>query len=321
MRFLIIGLGSMGKRRIRNLRALGFSDITGYDAAARQSSEAEKIYGVRTLSRLEEASGFDAAIISTPPDAHDEYIGFAIERGKPAFVELSLLTGELRKLNKIAKSKGILIAPSCTSAFNPHAKIIKKIVQGKRFGDITNFVYYVGQHLADWHPWEKANKFFIARKRTSGCKEILASEMHWIAPLAGLPRKIAKVGGMTAKLRININDTYALSIKFEKAVGAFLIDIVSRFATRNLILNLEKAQVRWDWKDPLVRLYDASAKKWTVIPLSRGKRAAGYDKNIREDIYVEEMRSFVSAVKGLRPFPNDLDREIEILKSVESLDL
>ena len=31
MRALVIGLGSMGKRRVRNLMALGYKDIAGYD--------------------------------------------------------------------------------------------------------------------------------------------------------------------------------------------------------------------------------------------------------------------------------------------------
>ena len=31
MKFLIVGLGSMGKRRIRCLKSLGYEDIVGYD--------------------------------------------------------------------------------------------------------------------------------------------------------------------------------------------------------------------------------------------------------------------------------------------------
>lgn len=31
MRFLVVGLGSMGKRRIRNLQELGFNKIVGFD--------------------------------------------------------------------------------------------------------------------------------------------------------------------------------------------------------------------------------------------------------------------------------------------------
>ena len=40
MRFLIVGLGSMGKRRIRNLRALGETEIAGFDPRPERRDEA-----------------------------------------------------------------------------------------------------------------------------------------------------------------------------------------------------------------------------------------------------------------------------------------
>ena len=40
MKFLIVGLGSMGKRRVRNLQRLGMTDITGFDPRADRRDEA-----------------------------------------------------------------------------------------------------------------------------------------------------------------------------------------------------------------------------------------------------------------------------------------
>jgi len=42
MKFLIIGLGSMGKRRIRCLKIIGFNDIIGYDLRKDRREEAKK---------------------------------------------------------------------------------------------------------------------------------------------------------------------------------------------------------------------------------------------------------------------------------------
>ena len=46
MRFLVIGLGSMGKRRVRNLRALGVDHIAGYDPREDRRVEASDNYGI-----------------------------------------------------------------------------------------------------------------------------------------------------------------------------------------------------------------------------------------------------------------------------------
>jgi threonine dehydrogenase-like Zn-dependent dehydrogenase len=42
--FLVVGLGSMGKRRIRNLKSLGYNDIVGFDKRADRRQEAKKLY-------------------------------------------------------------------------------------------------------------------------------------------------------------------------------------------------------------------------------------------------------------------------------------
>ena len=50
MKFLVIGLGSMGKRRIRCLQALGFQDIVGVDVREDRRQEAQTSYGIQAHS-------------------------------------------------------------------------------------------------------------------------------------------------------------------------------------------------------------------------------------------------------------------------------
>lgn len=46
MRVLVAGLGSMGKRRVRNLQALEIEEIIGYDVRADRRSETEDSYQI-----------------------------------------------------------------------------------------------------------------------------------------------------------------------------------------------------------------------------------------------------------------------------------
>ena len=132
MNFLIIGLGSMGKRRIRNLQALNVGSILGVDLVTDRRREVENTYGVKTLDSLESVlmDSIDAVIVSTPPDKHDIGIQFALKNNKPVFVEASVVLGRLTYLNVVAKKKHILVCPSCTMRFHPAVKIIKRIVTG-----------------------------------------------------------------------------------------------------------------------------------------------------------------------------------------------
>jgi len=50
--FLIIGLGSMGQRRIRSLFANGERQIVGYDILPARMKEAQAKYGIEIISDL-----------------------------------------------------------------------------------------------------------------------------------------------------------------------------------------------------------------------------------------------------------------------------
>ena len=90
MRFLVVGLGSMGKRRIRCLNVLGHNEIFGVDCRDDRRLETEAKYNIKTfdnvLNALEQCKP-DAFIISVPPDIHHLIIKIAIENNLPFFVE------------------------------------------------------------------------------------------------------------------------------------------------------------------------------------------------------------------------------------------
>ena len=83
MKFLVIGLGSMGKRRVRCLKALGFNDILGFDTREdrlKESIEKYDIKGIHSFKTID-LKTIDAFIISTPPDLHNHYLNYAAITG------------------------------------------------------------------------------------------------------------------------------------------------------------------------------------------------------------------------------------------------
>src|SRR5690349_4011283 len=98
---LVIGLGSMGKRRVRNLQALGFTTIYGFDKREDRSKEAASLYKITTFTDLDAAlksSSAKAFIISLPPDIHHIYMKKAIELGIPFFVEASVVDTDMEQI-------------------------------------------------------------------------------------------------------------------------------------------------------------------------------------------------------------------------------
>ena len=109
MKFLIIGLGSIGKRHIRNLINLKINpkNITGYDPRNDRIEEV-KAYGVKNfisnLNTIKE-NEFDGAFICSPTSLH---VKQAITLAKKTLIYLSksLLTKNFKcsKINKNSKT-------------------------------------------------------------------------------------------------------------------------------------------------------------------------------------------------------------------------
>lgn len=319
---MIIGLGSMGKRRVRNLQALGLKAIVGFDLREDRRKEVEEKYGIQTVDSLEgvDTDPFDAFIISTPPHLHNQCIQYALEKRKPAFVEASVILEGLEELNARAKEKNILIVPSCTMRFHPAIKDITRIVRGGTYGKVTNFTYHCGQYLPDWHPWEKVTDYYAGRKDTGGAREIVPFELTWLTDVVGFPKIVKACVGKTIDVGADIDDTYAVVFDCGGCYGTMVIDVVARYGMRSLLLNMEKGQIIWRWDEPQIKVYDANTKQWITQEYTQGTAQTGYNRNIAEEMYIEEIKSFIQAVTGKATFPNTLDEDVKILKLLHQIE-
>lgn len=316
MNFLVIGLGSMGKRRVRCLKALGYSNITGLDPRADRREETQKQYDIKVVDNIKavDLKNINGFLISTPPDRHLEYMKIALENGIPSFVEASVILEGLREFSSEAKKKGIVFAPSCTLYFHPAIKKIREIVTSGTYGKFTNFSYHSGQYLPDWHPWENVKDFYVSNKVTGACREIVPFELTWITEMLGFPTDIKGYYASTMDVGADIDDTYVTCMKFKNGVGTLLVDVVSRYAVRNMVINMEYGQIMWRWDEPVVNVYDAKEKKWNAHRQDSMGAAEGYNKNITEQMYIDEVNSYINAAKGTSQFPNSLDNDINVLE-------
>jgi predicted dehydrogenase len=315
MKFLIIGLGSMGKRRIRNLQYLTAGEIIGFDPREDRRKEAEEKYGITTFGSFEQSMTMnpDAIIISTPPDRHHEFSMIAANSNKHFFVEASVISNDMPELIAACRGKNIIAAPSCTMRFHPSIVKIKELVDKNIIGKILAFNYHSGMYLPDWHPWEDYRTFYVSRKETGACREIVPYELTWIMDILGEICSISCMKGKLTTLDVNIDDAYQMLMKFKSGVlGHILVDVISRVPYRELKLIGEEGIIKWDWGEG-IKVFTARDKSWTDYSEATGTRVAGYDGKIKEEPYIEEMKRFIDAIRGERPFPYTLEDDLKVL--------
>jgi predicted dehydrogenase len=321
MKFLVIGLGSMGKRRIRNLLYLGNNDIIGYDPKKERREESEIKYKIKTYDDIQKALNQkpDALIISTPPNHHIEYELLAAQNNIHFFCEAGVLIDNVEDLIKLSKKKRIIAAPSATFRFNESIKKIKKLVDDKKIGKICALTYHMGQWLPDWHPWESITKFYVGKRETSATREMVPFELEWLTWIFGDIKTISCIKGKTSNLLVDIDDVYQIIFEFENGIlGHLLIEVISRTPTRILRIVGDKGTIEWNWIEDIVKLYDYKKKRWIVFKEKRGFKEKGYVA--KENMYIEEMKNFINAIKGKEKFIYSLEEDFKLLQLLQSVE-
>ena len=314
MKILIVGLGSMGKRRIRNLKHLGVSDIAAYDPRQDRRSEAHAAYGIDAISDwgAAEALAADAWIISTPPDTHMDYALKAVDKGVHFFTEANVTDTRARELIERLNGSGLVGAPSCTMRYYAGPATIKRLVKEGSVGRPLVFTYQAGQYLPDWHPWENYKDFYVSKRETGACREIVPFELGWLTDIFGPVASLTCLKDKVSDLDADIDDIYHLLLRHEShMVGHLMVDVVARPAVRLFRLNGSEGTIEWDHGANQIRLWQANAGSWQTLRLEKGTVEEGYLH--AEEPYIREMEDFLAAVGGERPWPYSFDDDEKVL--------
>jgi len=329
LRFLIVGLGSMGKRRVRNLYFHDQRQIIGYDIRPDRRREAKEKYGIEIIDSIKKISGqdFDVMIISTPPDRHGDYIRMALKLKKHFFVEhptsddgyegiLSAQGGHASGW----KNSFVVMTPSCTLRFYRPIKMIKDILSKGKIGKILAFQYHMGQYLPDWHPYEDYRQVYFSKKPTGACREMLPFELIWLNWLMGA--KVAEVSGSISKvsdLDMKADDIILTNLKYENGImGNVIIDVIARKPFRTLRVLGSDGVLDWERPDSAIKLYRAKSKITEIIKVPKGHPATGYINE--EEMYHDEIGAFLRAIKGQGKYPHNFTDSLQLLKTLYGLE-
>jgi predicted dehydrogenase len=326
MKVLVIGLGSMGKRRVRNLRALQVSSIAGVDRRQDRRAEAHDKYGIQTFDDAAgaiEAFRPDALVISTPPDQHMNYAYLGYGRGLPCFIEASVVDADrILELHRLTKGNGPVMAPSCTMRYFPGPAKVKELVRANAIGRVLDVNYHTGQYLKDWHPWETIQDFYVSERHQGGCREIVPFELTWLNDIFGEPEPVACLRDRIGELGVDIDDVYHFWLRYPGGILANVtIEVLSRpHATREMRILGTEGEIVFSAHENAVRVASAASKEWVSYSLERGRAEQGYINP--EEPYVAEMRDYLAAVekRDAALFPNSLLHDYRVLETMYALE-
>ena len=324
MRAIVVGLGSMGRRRIRLLKKISSEyEVYGVDSKEERCRQAEEELGIDTRTDLEKALEElqpDCAIISTSPLSHAAIIKLCLDADCHVFTELNLVADGYEENIVLAKKKQKTLFLSSTFLYRDEIQYIEKRVNQQ--DNRLNYIYHIGQYLPDWHPWENFQDYFIGNKRTNGCREIMAIELPWITKVFGNVTDITVLKSKNTDLNIAYDDNYLIQMKHETGVkGMLAVDVVSRKAVRNLEIYGENLYLSWQGTPDSLQEYDTEQKKDVGINLYHEvDKQNGYAAFVIENAYEDELRAFIGEMNGELASRYSFEEDLDVLKLIDSIE-
>ncbi|MCR4895641.1 MAG: Gfo/Idh/MocA family oxidoreductase [Lachnospiraceae bacterium] len=320
MNIVVIGLGSMGKRRIRLIKEL-FPEYTiiGIDAREDRRTESEALFSISCFSSLDSLDiQVDCAFVCTSPLSHSALIKDCLSRGWHVFTELNLVYDGYDENILLAKEKEVTLFLSSTFLYREEIQYIGSRISSKKR---WNYIYHIGQYLPDWHPWETYKDFFIGDKRTNGCREILAIELPWLNDSFGEITSAHAASDKMTDLDIDFHDNFLIKIDHKNGnKGILVVDVVSPVAVRKLEAYAENAYISWDGTPDHIHEYDPVTKELVNVTLKEAaEHKDGYRAFIVENAYKNEIRQFFDIVLNHVPARYTFEQDKKILEIIDSL--
>ena len=294
MKFLIAGLGSIGRRHFRNLRALGENDIFLYRTHHATLPD-DELAGVPVDTDLRAALAHkpDAVIISNPTALHLDVAIPAAEAGCHLFLEkpISHSLEGVDKLRDAATRTGARILVGFQFRFHPGLRTVKDLLARGEVGTPVSVRAHWGEYLPNWHPWEDYRAGYAARPDLGGGVVLtLCHPLDYLRMLLGEAEVVWSLISSQG-LGLPVEDTAEIGLKFANgAVGSVHLDYVQRPPKHTLEIVGTDGSLVWDNLDGAVKVFRASHPAWeTMSP------PAGFERNV---MFLEQMRHFLAVVRG-----------------------
>ncbi len=288
MKFLIAGFGSIGRRHMRNLLALGEKDIVLYRTRKSTLDDAELAdFPVETSLDAALAHQPDAVIIANPTALHLDVAIPAAQAGCAILMEKPV-SHSLERLDALDGSKVLV---GFQFRFHPGLRKLAELLQSDAIGRPLAVHAHWGEYLPNWHPWEDYRQSYSARADLGGGVVLtLSHPLDYLRWLLGEVGSLWAFAGHFSDLEVQVDDLAEIGLRFASgAVGGLHLNYIQQPPVHRLEIAGSRGTLAWDNADGAARLYRADFGAWeTFAP------PPGFERN---DLFLAEMRHFIDVAR------------------------
>jgi predicted dehydrogenase len=296
LRVLLVGLGSIGKRHLSNIKTIDPNAIiTVWHLHSKKQELGLKIESVTdVVYSFEDAirKKPDVAFITCPSSHHISIATMLAKEGIDLFIEkpLSSNLSGVENFLHIGKKQKIVIMVGYNLRFHRPIQLLKQKISDGAIGNLIGIRAEVGQYLPDWRPGRDY------RQSVSACKELgggavleLSHELDYARWFFGEVKSVSAQVDRLGDLDIDVEDTADIILKFSNnAIGSIHLDMVQRSPTRCCHVVGSEGTLKWDGMTDLVTQFSTKTNKWSVLHPA--------EKIDRNEMYLTEIQHFFECV-------------------------
>lgn len=251
-RYLIVSLGSIGRRHLRNLRALRPASTIAV-LRLQAAASADDTGCDLQLQSMEQVRSFgpQAAIIAAPASVHVAVAAELAGMGIPLLIEKPFSTSMdgLGDLIATCASGALTLMIGYNLRFKRSLLEARRRVLAGDIGRVLSVRAEVGQYLPDWRPDSDYRRSVSAQAGLGGGALLeLSHEIDYLYWFFGMPQHVSCRGGRYSDLEIEVEDTVELCLEYEepRKIVSVHLDFVARHAARTCKLVGTHGTLLWD---------------------------------------------------------------------------
>jgi predicted dehydrogenase len=322
-KFLIAGLGSIGRRHFRNLIALGEKDIVLLRSHHATLPD-DELAGYPVETDLQEALKKhkpNAVVVANPTSLHLDVAIPAAQAGCHILLEkpVSHSLERLDVLQKAAGKSGSRVLVGFQFRYHPALNKARELIQVGAIGKVLTVHAHWGEYLPDWHPWEDYRQSYAARADLGGGVIVtLTHALDYLRFMLGDVESLWSFNGHISPLEIDVEDCAEIGLKFsDGAVGGLHLNYFQRPPIHHLEIVGSGGTLRWDNADSVLHLFKMPAEfgGYSVNPpapvVETFSPPEGFERN---QLFIAQAKHFIDVVRGGAQPICDLDDGFQALQ-------
>jgi len=304
MKVCFCGLGSIGKRHLKNILEIAEAFHLDVEVHALRRTgripeeELNRIVTMAADNAEQLDRDYDIVFITNPTSLHYATIQLMAQRTQHMFIEKPIFDAGSYLISDLNLNPDGIYYVAGPLRFSEVIQSFKEIIKKE---NVYCARAICSSYLPDWRQETDYRLTYSADKTKGGGVSLdLIHEWDYINLLFGLPKKVHRIGGKYSHLEINSEDTAVYIADYGDKMVELHLDYYGKPARRQIELLTEKGLISGNLLDGTISFAD-------------GREQICFLEN-KNTIYLREMKFFIEHILENRPL-NNMEECYSVLKT------